>query len=160
MTKKIFILFLSVLATAGQLRAQKAPLISLTDLLALTKKGDNTIQIFNFWATWCGPCIKEMPLLEAYQAEHPEVTVYLVSLDMDLDPQPEKVHKFVERKKIRSRVLILNERNPNDWIEKIERSWTGAIPATLVINTATGKRKFIEKEMHEGDLEALVASVQ
>jgi hypothetical protein len=54
----------------------------------------------------------------------------------------------------------LNERNPNDWIDKIDKKWSGALPATLLVNTQTGKRVFVEKELHEGDLEKLIAQVK
>ena len=70
------------------------------------------------------------------------------------------MRKFVARKKIQSEVIILNEKNPNSWIDKLEKDWSGALPATLVVNNKNGKRKFVEKELHEGDLEKLIAEVQ
>lgn len=72
---------------------------------------------------------------------------------------PEKVHKFVARKKIESPVLILDETDPNSYIGKIAAEWSGALPATMVINTKTGKRKFVERELREGDLEKLIDEV-
>ncbi|PZR41586.1 MAG: TlpA family protein disulfide reductase, partial [Azospira oryzae] len=75
------------------------------------------------------------------------------------DPNPQKVYKFVDRKHIQSQVVILNEKNPNEWIDQIEKEWSGALPATLIINSKNGKRRFVEKELHEGDLERLVTEV-
>jgi len=80
-------------------------------------------------------------------------------MDYDLDPDPAKVKRFIERKKIQSEVVILAEENPNDWIEKIDKTWTGALPSTLVINPNSGKRKFIQGELKEGDLEKLIQEV-
>jgi hypothetical protein len=57
-------------------------------------------------------------------------------------------------------VLILDEVNPNDWIDKIDEQWNGSIPATIVVNSKTGKRKFVSKELHEGDLEKLIDEVR
>jgi hypothetical protein len=88
------------------------------------------------------------------------VTVTLVSLDLDLDPNPEKVYKFISRKNIQSQVLLLDEPDPNSWINRIEKAWSGALPATLVINHKTGKRKFVGKELKEGDLERLLEEIQ
>jgi thiol-disulfide isomerase/thioredoxin len=140
---------------------QKAEIIKLDRLQKMiTQKSDN-IQVVNFWATWCAPCVKELPLFEKFNNAKPEnVKITLVSMDLDLDPNPDKVYKFIDRKKIMSEVLILDEKNPNDWIDKIEKQWTGALPATMVINQKTGKRKFVEKELHEGDLENLILEVQ
>jgi thiol-disulfide isomerase/thioredoxin len=120
----------------------------------------NQIQVINFWATWCGPCIKELPLIEKIGQERDDVRVTLVSLDLDLDANPEKVFKFVERKGIKSNVLILDEKDPNSWIDKIDKEWSGSLPATIVINTNTGKRTFVGKELKEGELEILIESVR
>jgi len=138
----------------------KAPMVKLTELQQLINTPGEQIRVINFWATWCAPCIKELPLFEKLNQENKDVKVSLVSMDIDLDPDPEKVYRFVARKKIQSEVLILNERNPNDWIDKIDKKWSGALPATLVVNTKTGKRTFVEKELHEGDLEKLIAEIK
>lgn len=135
-------------------------MVRLTELHASIQGEQDRIQVLNFWATWCGPCIKELPLLEKLHADRKDVHVRLVSLDMDLDPNPEKVRSFVARKKLKSEVLILDERNPNEWIDKVDKSWSGAIPATLIINNKNGKRKFVERALLEGELEKLIAEIQ
>ena len=155
----ILVIFMMVLA-ALDTKAQQADLVTLEELQQILKSDEDHIQVVNFWATWCAPCIKELPLLEKFTKDNQEVKVRLVSMDMDLDPNPDKVRKFAARKNIQSQVLILNERDPNQWIEKIDRNWSGALPATLVVNNNTGKRKFVEKELHEGDLEKLIAAVK
>ena len=139
---------------------QGADLIKLDRLQQLIQSEKEQVQVINFWATWCAPCIKEMPLFEKINMDRKDVRVRLVSLDMDLDPDPEKVRKFVLRKKIKSEVFILDEKNPNQWIDKLDKSWSGALPATLVINNKSGKRKFVERELHEGEIEKLILEVQ
>ncbi len=151
-----FVLTFSVFA----LRAQTAQLVKVDQLKQLIEKPSDQIQVINFWATWCAPCIKEMPLFEKLGQSRPDVAVTLVSVDLDLDRNPAKVHKFVERKKLTSTVYILDEKDPNVWIDVIEKSWQGAIPATLIVNTKTGKRTFVDKELHEGDLEKLIDRVR
>jgi thiol-disulfide isomerase/thioredoxin len=140
--------------------AQQAEIIKLRQLQEIIQQKTDQIIIINFWATWCAPCIKEIPLFEKLRQERTDVNITLVSLDLDLDANPEKVHKFVTRKKLQSRVVILDEKNPNEWIDQIEKNWSGALPATMVVNGKTGQRKFVEKELHEGDLEKLIAEVQ
>jgi thiol-disulfide isomerase/thioredoxin len=153
---RVGILLLACLTLPLALKGQD--LIRLPDLQsAIHEKG--LVKVVNFWATWCAPCVKEMPFFEKLNEENRNVKVLLVSMDYDLDPDPAKVKRFVERKKILSKVVILAEENPNAWIEKIDKSWTGALPSTLVINPNTGKRKFVQGELKEGDLEKLIQEV-
>jgi len=148
------LLFISLMA-----QAQKADQIKLKELQQLITKPSDKVQVINFWATWCAPCVKEIPLFEKLNVENNEVVVTLVSMDYDLDPNPEKVYRFVNHKNLKSTVLILAERNPNDWINKIDKSWSGALPATLVVNTKTGKRKFVQMELKAGELEKMIEEV-
>lgn len=154
------IIILSFLGLSHFGYSQSSELVKLDKLQQIIQAEKEQIQVVNFWATWCGPCLKELPLFEKLNGERKDVHVRLVSMDMDLDPDPEKVRRFVARKKLLSEVLILNETNPNLWIEKVDKSWSGALPATLVVNNKTGKRKFVERELHAGDLEKLIAEVQ
>jgi len=98
--------------------------------------------------------VKELPLFEKVHAEaRPDVVVTLVSMDLDLDDNPEKVYKFVARKNLKSEVLLLNEPDANSWIDRIEKKWSGALPATLIIDHKTGRRIFIDRSLREGELE-------
>ena len=154
---RFLILFLLVIASLIA-NGQNALPVKLKDLQKIMANQE-AVQVINFWATWCAPCIKELPQFEKLNQENKNVKVTLVSLDYDLDPDPAKVNRFITRKNLQSTVLILEEKDPNAWIDKIEKEWNGSIPATLIINAKTGKRKFIEKELKEGDLEKLVAEV-
>jgi thiol-disulfide isomerase/thioredoxin len=141
--------------------AQRAEIVKWKGLNNVIESQSGGITVVNFWATWCAPCVKELPLFEKLNAEGREgVSITLVSLDLDLDPNPEKVYKFVERKKLQSKILLLDEKDPNTWIDKVDPRWSGALPATLIINQKTGQRKFVEKELHEGELERLIAELQ
>ena len=140
---------------------QKAEIVKVDMIRKLLEEKSDRIQVINFWATWCAPCVKELPLFEKLNDERKEqVSVTLVSMDLELDPNPEKVYKFINRKNIRSNVLLLDQTNPNEWIDKISSEWSGALPATLVVNTKTGKRQFIEGELGEGQLEKVIAAIE
>lgn len=140
--------------------AQQAKEITLNDLQQLITTSSEQIQVINFWATWCAPCVKEIPLFESLNKENKLVHVTLVSMDYDLDPNPDKVNRFIARKKLQSNVVILAETDPNSWIDKIDKNWGGALPATLIINTKTAKRKLVQRELHEGELEKLIEEVK
>lgn len=152
----VFVLMAWSLSAAAQPAAQT---VKLDKLLEIIQEKSDHIKVINFWATWCAPCVKELPLFEKLGQERSDVVVMLVSMDLDLDPNPDKVYKFMARKKLQSQVLLLDEKDPNAWIEKIEKTWSGAIPATIIVNGKTGQRIFVEKELHEGDLEKLIAQV-
>lgn len=109
---------------------------------AIIKEDDN-IYVINFWATWCAPCIKELPYFEKLHTDNPKVKVILVSLDSRKDLE-KKLIPFVDKKKITAQVVLLSDKDYNAWLDKIDASWSGAIPATLILN---GKRKlFAERE--------------
>lgn len=159
MTRRIF-LFAVFFVTAHFASGQNAQLVKLENLQAEIAKPSDQILVYNFWATWCAPCVKELPLFEKLNQDDKNVRVTLVSMDIDLDPNPEKVYKFIDRKKIQSRVLILDAVDPNSWINKIDKNWSGALPATLIINTKTGVRRFVNVALKEGELEKLIAEIK
>lgn len=140
---------------------QPPRIVGLKELKDMMAQGTAEIHIVNFWATWCGPCIKELPYFEQITAKrHAGVKVILVSLDLDLDPDPEKVYQFVSRRNLRSQVVILEAGDPNTWIDAIEEKWSGSLPATILINHRTGERKFIDRALREGELEAYVQALR
>ena len=155
------IIFLGAMLWSTICLGQPAEIIKLADLQKLIEEKSQKVLIINFWASWCGPCVKELPFFEKITAQaRPGVKVMLVSLDLDLDPNPEKVYKFISRKNLQSKVLLLDEKDPDSWISKIEKHWSGAIPATILINHETGKRKFIGKALNEGELEQYLEELQ
>lgn len=147
------LLFVGV-ASYGQ-QAEIIKFDMLRDLL--NEKGDK-IHIINFWATWCGPCVKELPQFEALTAKNnPSVKVTLISLDFA--DEINKVNSFINRRKMKSPVFLLDEIDYNSWIDQVESTWGGAIPATLFINQRTGQRKFVDRELKDDELEKVVESL-
>lgn len=113
-------------------------------LKPLLETDTDTIYIVNFWATWCAPCVKELPYFEAINKEYRDkkVRVLLVSLDF---PKKYDTHvkPFVKKHGLKSKVIALNDMDSNTWIPAISPEWSGAIPATLIFNK--DKRAFYEK---------------
>jgi thiol-disulfide isomerase/thioredoxin len=148
--------FLLILNTA--LVAQQIPVIKVRELEELIATREKKILVLNFWATWCAPCVKELPYFEAvYQKNDEQTKVVLINLDFA--DKIEKVKSFVNRKKIQAPVLLLDEIDYNSWIDKVDTSWQGAIPATLIINTQTGQRRFIAKELEDGQLDQIIEEI-
>ncbi|MBI1768701.1 MAG: TlpA family protein disulfide reductase [Bacteroidetes bacterium] len=145
-------------ALAVSVACYSQAIVKLPELQEMMNEGQK-VKVVNFWATWCAPCIKEMPFLERLNRDNQNVKVLLVSLDFDLDHDQSKITSFVMRKKLNSEVVILDEPDPNAWIPKIDKNWSGALPATLIMNPSTGKRKLIQGELKNDDLEKSIAEV-
>lgn len=113
---------------------------------------EDKVYVINFWATWCLPCVKELPFFEAIHAKYKQknVEVILVSLDM-----PQKIDSvlipFIKKKNLQSNIIHLDDPDANSWIEKVNNNWSGAIPATLIYNSKN--RKFYEQSFTYETLE-------
>ena len=96
-------------------------------------KKDDTVYVINFWATWCAPCVKELPafeeLLHKYKNEN--VEVILVSLDFP-NQYNTKLIPFIEEHDLKSKIVALNDVDMDTWIPKVNVNWSGSIPATLI----------------------------
>ncbi|MDX5346128.1 MAG: TlpA family protein disulfide reductase [Hymenobacteraceae bacterium] len=137
--------------------AQEVKPIKLPELQKILQAQHDTLYVVNFWATWCKPCVQELPHFELINTKYQQqpVKVLLVSLDFvqDLD---KRVKPFVQKRNLKSKVLLLDETDYNSWINKVEPSWSGAIPATLIFNNARKQRTFIERELSQQELEELI----
>jgi thiol-disulfide isomerase/thioredoxin len=107
----------------------------------LYTKTDKTYLI-NFWAMWCAPCVEEMPYIQEYANNNPNVEVIFVSMDFPKDIET-KLKPFLKDKNISSRVVLLDDPDANTWINKINPNWSGSIPYTIMFNKE--KRFFYER---------------
>lgn len=122
------------------------------ELKPLLEKKDNTTYVVNFWATWCGPCVKELPAFEKVNKEFANKNVEVILVSLDFPKQVEKkLIPYINKKKLRSKVVLLDDINEDIWIKDIDSTWSGAIPATLIYNKS--KRKFYKKSFDYTALE-------
>lgn len=152
----IFLLLLSSSCTSKKdsVQSSEVEVIKFSQLNEVINQDNGKVKIINFWATWCKPCVKEMPhfeaLLEKYGSENIEMT--LVSFDF-VEELEKKVIPFVKKKNLKSKVMLLDETDYNSFIDKVDKNWSGAIPATLMIDYRNDKRAFFEKEFRNDELE-------
>lgn len=119
----------------------------------LSTKDKNKTYVINFWATWCAPCVKELPYFESLNANYnaKNVEVILVSLDFP-NKIESKLIPFLKKHNLKSEVVVLNDVNSNEWIPKVDKNWSGAIPATVIYNEA--QTKFYERSFNYQELES------
>jgi len=115
--------------------AQQVSIYNFDQLKPILDKRNDTIYLVNFWATWCKPCVQEMPdLLRVNQKfKNGKFKMILVSLDFDTQLNS-KVIPFIQDNHIESEVILLNDSKQNEWIDKVNKEWSGAIPITIIFN--------------------------
>jgi len=121
------------------------------------KQKNDTTYVVNFWATWCVPCVQELPHFEELNAKYKtnKIKVMLVSLDMYKMVET-KLLPFIKEKQLKSDVVYLRDPDQNTWLPKVDSTWSGALPATLIYNK--DRRKFYEKSFTYAELEKEVSN--
>lgn len=152
--RRSFALALLIAAGFSSAVAQSVPVIGLSQLENRLNNGGDTTYVVNFWATWCGPCVKELPFFENLHLNSAGTNRKVLLVTLDFVSQLEsKVIPFLEEKQLKSEVLLMDEDKPNQWIPRVSEAWSGAIPATLFVNTQKKTRHFHEGSFKEGELE-------
>jgi thiol-disulfide isomerase/thioredoxin len=150
---KYFSFILSFLLMSFVIQSDlKFKIIQQSDLNKIIQKNKKDIKIINFWATWCVPCVKELPIFEKINDEN--IQVHLISLDFKTNYET-KVSNMIEKKNLKSAVYWLNESDLNSIYPTIDKNWKGSIPATLIV-FPNGKTKFHQGSLDEESLNKLL----
>ena len=135
--------------------AQQVQVIKFPELQKRLARPTDTTYVINFWATWCAPCVKELPGFEQARAANTRKKVKVLLVNLDYASQlDKKVQPFVKQRGLKSEVVLLNETDPNDWIDKVDAKWSGALPFTLILNNKTKQRATFEQELSPAQLTA------
>lgn len=153
---KTFILSLSFLIMAFGLQAQDVEIIKKPQMMQMLTPQDNSVYVINFWATWCAPCVKELPAFKQLAENQKDVKILMISLDFAEDI--EKTKKLLNKKQIGFKTYLLDETKYDTWINDVEPSWQGAIPVTIILKGK--KRIFINEETTLETLEKKIKSIQ
>jgi len=154
----VYLLFFVI---AGNIKAQDIKLIEFEKLQHRFNNGTDTTYIVNFWATWCAPCVKEMPYFEQLQTKYQQSPLKVIFLSLDFKSQLEsRVKPLVKKMNFRSEVYLADKKNEQEFIEQISKDWEGAIPATLIVNKNKSIRKFYQQEFTFEELEKTYQSLK
>jgi thiol-disulfide isomerase/thioredoxin len=157
MMKIFFSISLSLLISSHAF-SQEVRTIRITDLQK-TITETKTPLIVSFWATYCVPCLQEIPYFEKLVKEHEKDSVKLILVSLDLKDDYNKIKPFVLKRKFSSAIAWLNETDADYFCPRVDSSWSGAIPASLFINNQTGYRHFFEGQLTEENLKKEMTAV-
>lgn len=143
--------------TASFSNAQKISYIKVPELEKILSAPDNKLFVVNFWATWCAPCVSELPGFEKVAKEYDLEKVSFIMISLDFPSQVEKqLIPFLKNNKISFDVPVMTDVDYNSWIDKVDPSWQGNIPATLFFNNSKKSRHFHPGEIDETSLRELI----
>lgn len=158
MTKLIFTLTI-LISVFVRTNAQDIPKWKLDDLKAAINSADKPT-VFNFWATFCKPCVEEIPYFQQLIKKYDSAGVRLVLVSLDLsEAYPKQITSFASKHKFSSPIKFLNETNADIFCPAVDSSWSGAIPASLFINNKTGYHKFFEEQLSREKLQKEIESM-
>ncbi len=156
--KRIFIIVVSFffITSCYAQEIKKVKIHELEKIIAETKSP----LIVNFFATWCKPCIEELPyfLQEFNSHKNDSLQLLMVSLDFK-DFYPQKIFSFAKKRKVTAPIVWLDETNADVFCPKIDSAWSGGIPASLFINSATGYKSFYEGQINHEQLKEKIKAL-
>ncbi|RYD71251.1 MAG: TlpA family protein disulfide reductase [Sphingobacteriales bacterium] len=133
------------------------PKWKITDVEKYMSSGKDEVLVINFWATFCKPCVAEIPSFIEITNQYKDQNVKLLLVSLDLPSfYPKKIAAFAKKQNWTADIVWLDETNADYFCPKIDQKWSGSIPATLILNPKTGYRKFFEEEMKKDKFEAAV----
>lgn len=112
--------------------------------------------VINFWATWCSPCVEELPFFEQLFRQYGDEKVEVVLVSLDFKSNHEKrVVPFVRDNKVSADVLHLTDMQTNTWMPKVHPDWDGALPFTVVLR-GDRREAYAEKFKDFAELDTFV----
>lgn len=129
---------------------------AFNDLQSTLLNDKEHIVVLNFWATWCKPCVAELPDIEKIHTDFKNQGVRVVLANLDFHSQtPTTVPEFIKNRNLQSEVVHITDQDPNDFINKVDISWSGAIPATVIYYKGE-KIWFLEGETNYETLKSII----
>ena len=154
--KKVLIL-LTIASFSLYVNGQKIPKMKMADVVRSFTNNSDTVYVVNFWATFCKPCVGEIPYFISICNKYKDKKVKLLLVSLDLpDYYPAKIAAFVKKNHFNTNIAWLSETNADIFCPMIDKKWSGAIPATIIVNGKTGFRNFFEDDIKAEEFETII----
>ncbi|MCI0473998.1 MAG: TlpA family protein disulfide reductase [Ignavibacteria bacterium] len=155
--KKLIFIFALILIFRTAMAQNVEPLKSTGDLDDLKEKTKGKVVLYNFWATWCKPCVTEFPELVKLYNDYKSRGFELVFISLDMPEEVKtKLIPFLEKNNVDFLSYYNDFKDVSDLMNYFDKKWEGAIPSTYIYdrkgNLATGfigsrNYEFFEKEI-------------
>lgn len=156
----MIVLIIAFISSSAAVPGQKIEYIKIPGLEKMLKDPQNKLLVINFWATWCAPCVSEIPVFEKTAKFYDASKVRFLLISLDFPSQIEKqLIPFLKKNKITIDVAVMTDLDYNSWIDKVDPQWQGDIPATLFLNNSTKVRYFHLGEVNEPELKKYINSL-
>lgn len=111
-------------------------------LRRLVTERNGRILFMNVWATWCAPCVEEFPDLVKLSRAYTENDVEVVGISVDyVDEIETKIVPFLKKQNVPFRIYVAQFEHQEDFINAVDKSWNGALPASFIFDP-DGKQRF------------------
>jgi thiol-disulfide isomerase/thioredoxin len=126
------------------------------ELARLLKNPQSRPVVVNFWATWCAPCVQELPYLERLAEQFQAASWLLVNVDGANLPA---VQRWLTEHPVGLPLLLLNSADPAGVLARQVPTWEDAIPLTLVLHPGGAVHAAHQGALQPGQLEASLFSL-
>jgi len=103
--------------------------------------------------------MEELPHFETLHKEYKDKNVEVLLVSLDQASMTDKVKASLKKNNITARVILLDEVDFNKWINLVDTTWSGSIPATLIISKDNTSKAFYEKQFTHQQLEQIIHSL-
>jgi peroxiredoxin len=108
-------------------------LIDANGVREIMKNNSGKLRLVNIWATWCAPCVIEMPELVNINRMYRARGFEMVTISADMPGKKDDVLKFLKDKQVSCANYQFNSDDKTEFAEALDKDWEGGIPYTVII---------------------------
>jgi thiol-disulfide isomerase/thioredoxin len=107
--------------------------IDLPAVALLAKNDTKKLRLINLWATWCGPCVAELPELVTMNRMYRGRNFELVTISLDDIAKQDDALRVLKENHVAASNVILNVDDRDKFAEALDQEWPGPVPYTLLV---------------------------
>jgi thiol-disulfide isomerase/thioredoxin len=131
--KKALVVIIFLFALSNLYSQEIKAVKTVDDLKDIQTSAKGKVVLYNFWATWCHPCVQEFPYLLKLYNNYKDKNFVIVFVSMDMpEEMVEKVKPFLSKNGVDFVTYYNDFKNPDEIIDFYDKKWEGAIPSTYI----------------------------